>query len=258
MNFRRLILVSFLCINSTLVSASDSQLVGQSAHINCPYPDTEVTVHGSASPSLPILEILRCGEQITVSGKEGGWYKVHTQSGKDGYVRGTFVEQESPASSEETSSVVKEIPADTVLKMPSRIPVATTRPKPSRSSDDAHPISLRVIQTEQVPYTLQYRGGQVSTSCAINGTTNTNGTAIASGNVAFGNATSVSNLSMNCNSYQTPPMGWRHVRERNVGGCIKRQCLHYGVRCRLALVKVQGFDNRRHVSGKDDQPGAGC
>ena len=81
----------------------------------------------------------------------------------------------------------------------------------SHSDSSEYPISIRVLQTEQVPYMVQTGGGQVSTSCSINGSTTTTGSAIASGNVVWGNATSYSNLTMNCNSYQTPPMGWRHV-----------------------------------------------
>lgn len=178
-------------------------------HVSCPTPDSEITLHGSASSSLPILEILQCGEQVTVSAKEGEWYRVHSQSGKDGYVRVSLIALGDTSSSDETSSLVKEIPPGTVLKQPSRMPVAVGS-KPSGGTD-AYPLSIRVLQTEQVPYSVQFGGGQVATSCAINGTTNTTGSVIGSGDVAFGSSTAVSNLRMNCNSYETPPAQWRHV-----------------------------------------------
>jgi hypothetical protein len=81
----------------------------------------------------------------------------------------------------------------------------------SSSHPAEYPLSIRVLQTEQVPYTVQVGGGQISTSCSINGTAHTGGSAIASGDVAFGSSTSNSSLTMNCNSYQAPQMGWRHV-----------------------------------------------
>ena len=192
---------------TVVLAQSSATSPSESAQISCPSQSTEVTLHGSASPTLPILDILRCDEQVSVLGKEGNWYKVHTMSGKDGYVREMFV---LVSSSEDVSRIVKEVSPDTVIKQPSRMPTVPKQPKVNGVSEE-YPLSLRVLQTEQVPYTVQYGGGQVSTSCAISGTTNTTGSAVASGNVAFGNATSYTNLSMNCNSYQTPPMGWKHV-----------------------------------------------
>lgn len=185
---------------------------GSTAQIRCLSPSTEVTLHGSATPGLPILDILHCGEQVSILGKEDEWYRVHTNIGKDGYVREIFVAAPPavPSEEESESAVVKEIPPGTVIKQPTRMPTTVNQPK-SPSSSQEYSLMLKVLQTEQVPYVVQYGGGQVSTSCSINGTTTTTGTAIASGNVAFGNATSYSNLSMNCNSYQSPPMAWRHV-----------------------------------------------
>jgi hypothetical protein len=52
-------------------------------------------------------------------------------------------------------------------------------------------LSIKVLQTEQVPYTVQVRGGQVNTSCSIMGTG--------------------ASVYMSCSSYETPPVGWRHV-----------------------------------------------
>lgn len=80
-----------------------------------------------------------------------------------------------------------------------------------KDKTESYDLTIRVLQMQQVPYMVQTSGGQISTSCSIYGTTNTNATAYGSGNVAFGNATSTSNLTMNCNTGQTPPIAWRHV-----------------------------------------------
>jgi hypothetical protein len=187
---------------------------GSAAQITCTSPSTEVTLHGSATPSLPVLDILRCGEQVSVLEKDGEWYKVHMQSGKDGYVREIFVASrvpvpENPASAQ-AFAVVKEIPSDTALKTPSRMP---TNPGQTQSYSDSgeYPFSLRVLQTEQVPYSVQYGGGGVSTNCSISGSTYTTGSATSVGNYAYGSAISNTDLAMHCNSYENPPMQWRHV-----------------------------------------------
>jgi len=208
--FRRSILQFVLLMYASIFFGQPSATLGELAEINCPSPDTEVTLHSSAAPGLPILDVLHCGEQIVILGKQGDWYRVRTQSSKEGYVRETLVKLNPHVSSDDTSAVVKEIDPDTELKKPSRMPLMKNAAKPINPRDD-YPISLRVLQTEQVPYEVQYGGQHVSTSCAINGTTNTNGSVISSGNVAFGSATAYSNLSMNCNTYQSPLAAWRHV-----------------------------------------------
>ncbi len=165
--------------------------------ITCPSSSADVTLHASAAPEPPYLEIIRCGANVLVLGKEGEWYKVRAQSGKEGYVRETFV--------------AAEIPVDKSLQQqPSRASAETDE---SRQRDDSHqyPLRIKVLQTEQVPYVVQYGGGQVSTSCDINGTGTTTGTAVLSGNAISGNSFSNMNLSMNCNTYQSPPMGWGHM-----------------------------------------------
>ncbi len=75
----------------------------------------------------------------------------------------------------------------------------------------AQTLTFRVLQTEQVPYTVKSGGGDLSTYCSIGGTTNTYGSAVTSGNYTFGNATSYSNLSMSCNTHENPPVQWRHI-----------------------------------------------
>ena len=70
-------------------------------------------------------------------------------------------------------------------------------------------LTLRVIQSESVPY-VQESGGGISTSCNIVGTANTSAYANTMGNSTFGNATTNSNQHMSCNSYDTT-MRWPHV-----------------------------------------------
>ena len=95
-------------------------------------------------------------------------------------------------------------------------PSMFARPAPSANSSSpsnstSGGLQIRVLQTEQVPYSVQYGGNSVSTSCSIGGVVTTNGTAMTSGNVTYGSATSYPNLHMNCNTYQNPPAQWRHI-----------------------------------------------
>lgn len=70
-------------------------------------------------------------------------------------------------------------------------------------------ITLKVLQSESVPYTVQTNGG-ISTACNINGSINTTGTASTYGNTTYGTATSTPNLQMNCRSTDTT-IRWNHV-----------------------------------------------
>jgi hypothetical protein len=70
-------------------------------------------------------------------------------------------------------------------------------------------VSLKVLQSESVPYTVETNGG-VSTACNISGSTNTSLTTTTYGNTTYGNATSTPNLSMNCKSTDTT-IRWTRV-----------------------------------------------
>lgn len=70
-------------------------------------------------------------------------------------------------------------------------------------------VSLKVLQSESVPYTVQTNGG-ISTACNISGSTNTTATASTYGNTTYGTATSTPNLQMNCRSSDTT-IRWTHV-----------------------------------------------
>jgi hypothetical protein len=70
-------------------------------------------------------------------------------------------------------------------------------------------VTLKVLQAESVPYTVQTNGG-ISTSCNISGSTSTSMTATTYGNTTYGNATSTPNLQMNCRTSDTT-IRWTHV-----------------------------------------------
>jgi hypothetical protein len=70
-------------------------------------------------------------------------------------------------------------------------------------------VTLKVLQEESVPYTVQTNGG-ISTACNISGSTNTTMTASTYGNTTYGSATSTPSLRMNCKSTDTT-IRWTHV-----------------------------------------------
>jgi hypothetical protein len=70
-------------------------------------------------------------------------------------------------------------------------------------------VTLKVLQEESVPYTVQTNGG-INTNCNINGSVNTTGTASTYGNTTYGTTTSTPNLQMNCRSSDTT-IRWTHV-----------------------------------------------
>jgi hypothetical protein len=116
----------------------------------------------------------------------------------------------APAAEAESSGVVKEVPADAVIKQPARMPRVETKNQTLAAAAD-YPLVVRVLQTEQVPYSVQYGGAGTTTNCSINGSTYTTGSATSVGNYTFGNATSNTDLSMRCSSQENPPMRWRHI-----------------------------------------------
>jgi hypothetical protein len=89
-------------------------------------------------------------------------------------------------------------------------------------------LTLKVLQEESVPYTVQTNGG-ISTACNISGSTNTSLTATTYGNTTYGNATTTPNLRMNCKSTDTT-IRWTHV---------------------LNAMLVQGSDGNSYIIGCD-------
>jgi outer membrane lipoprotein-sorting protein len=69
--------------------------------------------------------------------------------------------------------------------------------------------TLRVLQSESVPYVVQ-TGGGITTNCQISGSTTTSFSSSTLGNSTFGDATSTPNLRMNCSSTENT-YRWTHV-----------------------------------------------
>ncbi|HXX45865.1 MAG TPA: hypothetical protein VEJ38_14145 [Candidatus Acidoferrales bacterium] len=70
-------------------------------------------------------------------------------------------------------------------------------------------LTLKVLQSESVPYVVQTNGG-ISTNCSITGSTYTSMNSSTYGNTTSGTATTTPNLQMNCNSSQNT-FRWAHV-----------------------------------------------
>lgn len=135
--------------------------------------------------------------------------RVHFQTGGEGYISGSLIH------SDPTASPMLQVSAPGIG---SSATSGYEQSSPAAYSSPDGPLTLRVLQTEQVPYVVE-AGGGVSTNCSIAGGTYTSGEATSAGNIAFGRATSTTDLRMtsttdlrmNCNSYNTPPVAWRHV-----------------------------------------------
>ena len=65
-------------------------LSGKTAEIVCASESEEVVLHASTTAALPVVDILSCGERVTVVAKQAGWYRVRTQGFKEGYVKDIF------------------------------------------------------------------------------------------------------------------------------------------------------------------------
>ncbi len=70
-------------------------------------------------------------------------------------------------------------------------------------------VTLKVLQSESVPYVVQTNGG-ISTECNISGSTSTSINSSTVGNTTYGTAMSTPNLQMNCRSSDNT-MRWNHV-----------------------------------------------
>ena len=63
------------------------------AEIRCASPVTEVVLHASPAATLPVVDLLQCGERVTVLEERADWFRVHTRTAEEGYVQATFVSQ---------------------------------------------------------------------------------------------------------------------------------------------------------------------
>jgi hypothetical protein len=163
-----------------------------------------------APSSSELVERVGCDESVQVLGEDsGGWTHVRTMANNEGYIPTSSLTKSGSGTGSAANSPIKEVPADTVFRKPERIPTMASNGK--RASPSDYPLSIRVLQTDQIPYSVQYGGGGVSTNCSINGSTYTTGFATSVGNSTFGNATSNTDLNMHCASQENPPLQWGHV-----------------------------------------------
>lgn len=79
---------------------------GSTAKVVCKSESEEVVLHANASATLPVVDILPCGAEVTVVWKQAGWYRVRTQGGKEGWVKETFFSATSPV--EQATSHIKD------------------------------------------------------------------------------------------------------------------------------------------------------
>lgn len=68
---------------------------GSTAEIVCGSKSEEVVLHATTSATLPVVDVLSCGARLTVVAKQTDWYRVRTQDGKEGYVKGVFLAAKS-------------------------------------------------------------------------------------------------------------------------------------------------------------------
>jgi hypothetical protein len=151
------------------VSHSSSVAANESGYVKC--GGFDYVIVWQVPESNNIVAKLRCNEPVAIlAAPSQGYVRIQTQSNNSGYVAQNLVIKGSA-------------PSTTA----NQVPTYATSSTYSYSGSSEYPFTIRVLQTDQVPYTVQTGGGQISTSCAING------------------------MTMNCNSYQTAPMDWRHV-----------------------------------------------
>lgn len=183
------------------VSALSEEGPGQRSHVCAWLSETPPVFREAGSgevvdhlgPQEEVALLRRIG--TTETNKLGTWAKVRSARGIVGYVNGGMICEGPPP-------------------VPASVSPPQSRPSLAPSlapADSKYPLALKVLQTEQVPYTVQVGGGQVNTNCSIVGTVNTQGSATTVGNFTNWTASSYPNLHMVCSSYQAPPMGWRHV-----------------------------------------------
>ena len=118
---------------------------------------------------------------------------------------------EKTESSVQQYEVNPSIDASLFVKPDYPVTTPTNVPTPPVATIPAGPtgLTLRVLQSESVPYVQESRGS-ISTTCNIVGNANTSAYANSVGNSAYGNATTNWNQRMSCNSYDTT-MRWPHV-----------------------------------------------
>ena len=100
------VVCSFWAACSFGQSSPTSIPTSSAAKLVCKSESDEVVLHANASATLPVVDILPCGAEVTVTSKQAGWYRVRTQDGKEGWVKETFFSATTPV--EQATSHIKD------------------------------------------------------------------------------------------------------------------------------------------------------
>jgi hypothetical protein len=85
-----------LWVTCCFCQSSTPIFVGSTEEIVCRSESEEIVLHATASATLPVVDILSCGDHVTVMARKAGWYRVRTQGGKEGYVKDLFFTKTLP------------------------------------------------------------------------------------------------------------------------------------------------------------------
>lgn len=158
-----------------------------------------------APGDFTLVDTVHCDEKVSLRGttseRNGVMLKVRSARNKEGYISSGFV-----CWAGTSTRALQPQPA-----LQQSEPHNGESQQTHSSNSPGSSLTLKILQTEQVPYTVQYGGGRVDTDCSISGTVSTSGTATTLGNFTEWSANSFPYLTMSCSTSQIPPMGWRHV-----------------------------------------------
>jgi hypothetical protein len=195
---------------------------------DCVLPERRVRLLASPNAASSTVKEVACGEEVQLLSSNEGWSRIRLKSGEEGFLGDWFV-------------VTKPTPNGSVSR-PSR---------PSTTSG----LLIRVIQTEQVPYSTQIGARQVTTNCSIDGSIQTSGNMTSFGDLTTWSATSNPSLRMNCHSQETPPISWNHIL--NVMLVVTSDRMAYVIACDAAwrwskcrgLIPGETFSAKRTKGG---------
>ena len=169
-------------------SSRNAEQTGYQAY-NCRTSDALV-ISGTNSETV---ERLKPGDSITVLERQGMRFKVRTATGVEGYVMDLWVCKGSP-------------PSPTAATRPDAVDYNTiaeqAKMHPYEVENSQYPLRLKILQTEQVPYTVQVASARVNTNCSINGGIINSGTAITFGDTGTWTSYSYPDVRMSCSSYE--------------------------------------------------------
>ncbi len=181
---------------------------GVEGYISCDTGAMFAALFSTGDPAtLSVISHIHCRESVTILGERVNQFrKIRSKEGQVGYVNSQLLREGTPPPLAVTTQPTPSQSSPAPSVQPTSAPSNRILPA---SNVPGYPMTLRVLQTQSIPYNVQIGGGSSNTNCSISGTTYTTGSASTYGNTTYGNATSNTNLGMHCNSYQTAPTQWR-------------------------------------------------